>query len=235
VFASFIFAGVLGVTGALVWSVLLNKVRTMKNSLLTTIAFVFVIFGTAEFFGYSGAIAALAFGVTIGNIHLVDPKLLRRFTMLEPISLNEMERTFFSEVVFLLKTFFFVYIGVSITFRSRSWSLYALLVTALVFLFRLLATRLGTERSLPRPDAMRMAVMAPRGLAAAVLASLPLQANLPGGPMIQGVTYMVVLFSIGLTSVLVFLLDKTALRRLFAWIFSGSVEAPAGPEEGIDP
>lgn len=63
--------------------------------------------------------------------------------------------------------------------------------------------------------------MAPKGLAAAVLASLPLQQGVPGGELIQNSTYAVVLFSVILTSLLVFLQDRTPVGRLYRFIFKG--------------
>jgi NhaP-type Na+/H+ or K+/H+ antiporter len=66
-----------------------------------------------------------------------------------------------------------------------------------------------------------MAVMAPKGLAAAVLVSLPLQQGVPGGDLIQSSAYAVVLFSIVLTSILVFMQDKTVLGKFYRTIFSG--------------
>jgi hypothetical protein len=75
--------------------------------------------------------------------------------------------------------------------------------------------------------------MGPKGLAAAVLGSLPLPAKLSRGSMIQAVAYWVVLFSIALTSALVFPPDKTILRRLYEWIFSGFAERGLTPEESL--
>ena len=62
----------------------------------------------------SAAIAALAFGVTIGNIETVRIPIFRTLTAREPVGLNETEKIFFSEVAFLLKTFFFIYLGISL-------------------------------------------------------------------------------------------------------------------------
>ena len=50
--------------------------------------------------------------------------------------------------------------------------------------------------------------MVPKGLAAAVLANLPVQYNLPGGEMIRDLTYSVILTSIILTSILIPVLGK---------------------------
>ncbi len=69
--ASFIVAIFFGVIGAFLWSILLNRFHAIKNAMFTTPAFVFVVFGIVEILGFSGAIAALAFGVTIGNIEAI--------------------------------------------------------------------------------------------------------------------------------------------------------------------
>src|SRR4030042_2054551 len=85
VFSAHLFAGVfkrtaipdvlmlifIGFLSGFLWSILLNKFRTIQNSIFTTPAFVFVVFGIAESMGYSGYIAALAFGITLGNIELL--------------------------------------------------------------------------------------------------------------------------------------------------------------------
>ena len=65
-----------------------------------------------------------------------------------------------------------------------------------------------------------IAIMAPKGLAAVVLATIPLQQGVAGGELIKNVTYGVVLLSIVLTSLLLLLLGKTKLSDLYTWIFS---------------
>ena len=63
----------------------------------------------------------------------------------------------------------------------------------------------------------------PKGLAAVVLASIPLQQQVSGGELIQNITYSVVLLSIVITSFLVLLLDKTRLPDLYGWILTPSL------------
>lgn len=234
ILSSFLLAGLFGITGACAWSILLNKMRTFQNSIFTTPAFVFVIFGMVEMLGYSGAIASLAFGITLGNLELFDLPFLKRYIPHEPIALTETEKIFFSEVVFLLKTFFFVYLGLSIQLTDF-WSVYlGLIITVTIFILRVPTVRISIHKSTPVQDACLMAVMAPRGLAAAVLASIPLQQGIAGGELIQGITYAVVLFSIVLTSLLIILLDKTALSKVFGWIFSGFVQPLPDGLESIE-
>ena len=66
---------------------------------------------------------------------------------------------------------------------------------------------------------MLMIALIPKGLAAAVLASLPLQLGLPDGQIIQGTVYAVIFFSILLCAVLVFVIESRRLDRLAAsWL-----------------
>jgi len=180
--------------------------------------------------GYSGVIAALVFGVGLGNVAWHRALLSRKFPVHAPVGLNEREKAFFAEIVFLLKTFFFVYIGLSIQFNNIWWITFGFTVALLIIIVRVPVVRFGVARAIPISDASRMAAMAPKGLAAAVLASLPLQQGVPGGDLIQNSTYAVVLFSVILTSLLVFLQDISFVGRFYRYIFKGFA-----PDESLPP
>ncbi len=234
ILASFFFASVLGGVGAVVWSSVLSRVRNLQNGMFTTAAFVFLVYGVAEIFGYSGAIASLVFGIGLGNTEWLRGHVSRRTRSLAPVELNEHEKAFFAEIVFLLKTFFFVYIGLSVRFENQWWITFGLLVTLLIFAARIPIVRFGVDPGVGSGDASRMAAMAPKGLAAAVLASLALQQGVEGGEMIQNSTYAVVLFSIVLTSVLVFLQDKTFVGGAYRWVFRRFGVGHAEPQSSRD-
>jgi cell volume regulation protein A len=238
--AAFILAVMLGMVGAFVWSVLLTRMRTLQSSVFTTPAFVFIIYGIVELLNYSGPIAALAFGVTLGNIDVLGPPIMRNVISRKPISLNDYERAFFSEAVFLLRTFFFVYIGISV--RLHDWWLLALgaIITGALFLLRIPIVRISVPRETKPQDASFMATMIPKGLGAAVLASLPAQQGIPGGETIQAIVFSIILCSTMLTTVLTFLVEKTWLARLYNGIFRllGLGRAPrhgAAPVEELTP
>lgn len=218
--AAFILAAMLGVAGAFLWSVLLNRMRTLQNTVFTTPAFVFIIYGIVELLNYSGPIAALMFGITLGNIDVLGPPIMKNVISRKPISLNDNERAFFSEAVFLLRTFFFVYIGISV--RLQDWQLMALGagITGALFLVRIFIVRLSVPRDTPLKDAAFMAAMIPKGLGAAVLASLPAQQGIEGGEIIQSVVFSIILCSTMFTTVLTFLVDKTFVASIYGWIFS---------------
>lgn len=222
VIATLVLAGIAGAAGAFLWSALLLRIRGLENSIFTTPAFVFVLFGVVELLGFSGYVAAAAFGAVLGNIEVFHGiAWMRRYLPAEPISLNETERVFLGEVVFLLKTFFFVYLGVSIQF-TESWITYAAIaLTLLIFFIRVPAAWIGLSRVTPVQDACLVSIMSPKGLAAVVLASIPLERHLPNGDVIQSVTYCVVFMSIVFTSILSFLMERTRLSKLYALVFRG--------------
>ena len=224
--ASFLVAVAFGVIGAFVWSRLLNRIHAIKNSMFTTAAFVFVIFGVVELLGFSGPISALAFGVTIGNMESIRFYVFRKPQADEPIGLSQAERAFFSEVAFLLKTFFFVFLGISLELISGWLIQLALILTILVFILRIPVVKFTVKKTIPIRDASIMAVMVPKGLAAAVLASIPFQQGIIGGELIKNVVYGVVLLSIVMTSLLIIFLDKTKLSDFYGWILSPGLPKP---------
>jgi NhaP-type Na+/H+ or K+/H+ antiporter len=221
IISSFLIASLFGIISGFLWSIFLNKIHNIKNAIFTTPAFAFIIFGMVELLGYSGYIASLAFGITMGNVESFKFPLLKKYIPHNPIALNETEKLFFSEVVFLLKTFFFVYVGLSIKITDVKILYYGIIFTAIIFIIRIPVVRFSISKSTSIQDASLMTVMVPKGLAAAVLASVPLQQGMVGGEFIQDITYAVVLFSIVLTSLLVFLVDKAGLSNFYRWIFSG--------------
>lgn len=215
VLAALIFAAVIGVLGGIGWLLVLGKVRDFPNTISSTLAFVFIVYGLTEMLGFSGAIAALALGITLSNFEKFG---LTRFDRIDRniVPLNEMDLSFYREAVFLLKTYFFVYLGISIHFSAAYLAIVAIIMVLLVFAMRLILTRfVFRAEAYSLRDAAITSMMAPKGLAAAVLAALPLQYGVAGGEVIRDVTYMVVLVSITLTALLVMLYPLPAMQRMY--------------------
>ncbi len=218
VLAALIFAAVIGVVGGIGWLLVLGKVRDFPNTISSTLAYVFIIYGMTEILGFSGAIASLALGITLTNFEEFG---LQRITNVDQklVPLNEMDLTFYREAVFLLKTYFFVYLGISIHFGSSLQAYAAIAMVVTTYLMRLFLTRyLFQGESYNLRDAAITSMMAPKGLAAAVLATLPMEFGVAGGETIRDVTYMVVLFSISLTAFLVMLYPKHYPQVAYSWI-----------------
>ncbi|MDE6630573.1 MAG: cation:proton antiporter [Bacteroidales bacterium] len=222
ILSSFILAGLLGFAGALVWSRIITSIRKLQNSIFTTPAFVFVIYGVTNFLGWSGAIAAMVFGITMANIDTIKNRVLLRIMGGQGHKLNKTEMVFFGELVFLLKTLFFVYIGISIEFSDWKTLLVGLIITFVLFFGRILVARFFSPKTATPFDKTVIAMMIPKGLAAAVLASMPLELGLAGGEFIKNVTYATILFSIMWVSLMILLVDKSrTVRHIFGKLLGG--------------
>jgi potassium/hydrogen antiporter len=228
--SSFLVAIIIGVVAGVWWSSIYHKLKDIKSIFITP-AFVFIVFGFVNLLGFSGAIAALALGLTLGNLYYFKAENILPFlgNNITQVELTPIEKEFFAQLVSLLKTFFFIYIGISIHFGDMNIIYLGALITVIIYLSRIVMVWFTIPRNIPASDAAIVAVMEPKGLAAAVLASLPLQAGIAAGQVIQDVTYIIIFFSILVCSVMVFLLERTAFSGAYCklfWMFGKETNAP---------
>ena len=209
VFSSFVLSIIMGILGAIFWAFILDKVRLIKNSILTTPAFVFIIYGINEWMGYSGAIVALAFGICLANIERIYGSWLKRIIKKEPTQLNNTEKSLFSEITLLLKTFFFIFVGISIQLTELKPIIIGLGITVVIYIMRIFVVRFSILKkyNIPNIDKIYMAVLNPKGLTAAVIATTAAEI-VPHGVAIKNIVFSVILFSIVITSILVPLIEK---------------------------
>jgi NhaP-type Na+/H+ or K+/H+ antiporter len=216
VMSSLVFAAVIGIIGGIGWLVVLGRVRDFPNTISSTLAYVFIVYGLTELLGFSGPIAALALGVALTNfekfgLHRI-PSINRNL-----VPLNEVDLIFYREAVFLLKTYFFVYLGISIHFGEVKLALIAIGIVLLVYIMRIALTRyVFRDESYSLRDVSITSMLAPKGLAAAVLATLPLKYGIVGGEVIRDVTFMVILVSIALTALLVMVFPLSGTHKIYA-------------------
>ncbi|MEO7177171.1 MAG: cation:proton antiporter [Saprospiraceae bacterium] len=224
--SSLVLALAIGFFGGLLWSVLLHESKILRRTRFSTPAFAFIIYGIAELFGFSGPITALTFGVTLGNIYLLRSKLMDRFIIRKSIEMKENEKSFFSEIVFLLRTFFFIYIGLSIRLDDKFSILLGLITTVLLFLIRIPVVGASTPKDTPVFDSAIMCIMIPKGLGAAVLATLPSQRGMPTGDLIQTITFSVILFTTLISTILFFMVERKWIMPVFSLIFRNRRKNP---------
>ncbi|MFN8011877.1 MAG: cation:proton antiporter [Holophagaceae bacterium] len=208
-FLSSLFAAlVIGLAAALFWSLVLGRVQQLAKTSFATEALLLVVAGLTEWLGFSGAIGALAFGIGLRNLdHLLPPSLAKSLR-LNPQGLTETENALLAEAVFILKLFFFVYLGTQIRLNDiRILGMGALVTLALVVIRQ--AFFHGQKALAPEAAERRLvAWLIPKGLATAVVASVPLEMGLPGGAWIRDVAYAVIPISILVTSLGVALLAR---------------------------
>lgn len=206
--------GALGIA----WIVVLKKWLTrMSNSMFTTFALAFIVYGLTNLIGMNGGMAILAFGIATANFHSSHVARKSMAEMAQSLSFNDNDRNFYSEIVFILQTYFFVYVGMSIRFNSGYHLLVGAIFVAFIFATRFLTMSVASKKGMNKRDLRLMRILGPKGLVAAVLASLPLQWAQSSGASaevveacqtIQDVSYATVLFSIIASSVVVIFTEK---------------------------
>ena len=212
--SSLVLALLIGIGGAFLWSFILNKIPSFKSTKFSTPAFLFILYGIAEYLNFSGPLTALSFGISIGNLKYLEPKIIERIAPNQSIVLPKSEKDFFGEMVFLLRTFFFVFIGISIQITHLDWLLWGALITAFLFLVRILTVKLIISKDTPILDKATISIMIPKGLGAAVIATLPIQQGQADGEIIQSLCFSVILFST-IYCVSLFFLIKTEISLPF--------------------
>lgn len=221
--SSLIVASVIGVIGGILWLRVINWIRRFNNTQFASCFCMFVLYGITEMLGFSGAIAALAFGIVMGNARFIARKLYNGYWTVSPVGvLSDAEKTLYKELAFLVKIFFFLYLGISIPFESRSIMAVAACVIVSLFALRPWCALLLTGK-IRAHDKTITAVMLPKGLAAAVLAGLPSQYGMAEGADIQAITFHIVLYSIIITSTLIPLVERTRFGTFLDGIY---VKAP---------
>jgi NhaP-type Na+/H+ or K+/H+ antiporter len=236
VVSSLLMAAFIGVFGGIAWLLVLNKVRQLPDTAFTTLAVVFILYGVADEMGFSGAIAALTFGATLTNYEELP---IRRFAMFRQRELGEIDEkdvAFFMEILFLLKTFFFVYLGASIQFGEARLAGMAALLCAAIYLARAVIVRLlMRHESFAWNHLSLAAVMVPKGLVSAVLAGIAVEAKVPGAESLREFVYMVILVSVSVTAICIPLMERRPFTGIFRWIFAGGVEPAPHADSEVEP
>ena len=218
-FSALVMAVLIGMGGAFLWSFILNKSPKLKLTKFSTPAFLFILYGIAEYLSFSGPLTALSFGIAIGNLKYLEPKFVERLIPNQRIVLPRSERVFFGELIFLLRIFFFIFIGISIRIDRIDWLINGAFITAALIFVRIFLIRIIRPRNEPLMDKATLSIMIPKGLGAAVIATLPMQSGLPDGPIIQAVGFSIILFSTLYCVLLFFLLRTGASLPFYRFVF----------------
>lgn len=210
--SKFLIGGIVGFVVGIVWLFVLQKLHRQPLSYMITLAALFLVAGAVELMGSSGAVAALAFGLSLGNREFVR-RWLTSVTL--RIGTDGHIQQFHMEVSFFVRTFFFVYLGLIFSFDTFTeiHLVAGLLIISIIVLIRWFTTMLTWRiGDLEIEDAVALFGMMPRGLAAAVLATLPAVAL--GWDVDPDLAYLESLF---LNTTLIVILGTTILATIFSF------------------
>jgi cell volume regulation protein A len=186
---SLLVALVVATIAGVLWSRLVGWLGREPLSYMLTLGVTCLLYFVVEEFGGSPAIAVLLFGLLLANMQFiagrVGPRLRELFGIHvkdDQFVLGEFMVNITAELSFLVRTFFFVYLGLLLDFSALSASRAA----SIAVMFGLLLVSRGVGMSIFRRSGASFsagewqAIMAlqPRGLATAVVAFMPLQAGI---------------------------------------------------------
>lgn len=191
---SLLIGGSVAFIAGILWLWALSRLYSQKYYYLLTLGFVFLIMGGVENFHGSGAIAVLIFGLVMANgqtlIGVLSPSWQQRVSKLfhnGQIELHPRITESHSEISFLVRTFFFIYLGVIFRWPGNDFRLWLtiLLVGIAIIISREIAVQLlGWIARVSARNRMLLRAMLPRGLATAVLTAILVldNAQLAGPP-----------------------------------------------------
>ncbi len=173
-------SSVIGIGAGIIWLVLMNKFD-VGNKKIDTLAVLLIVYSTTEFLGGNGALASLFFGLTLKNTYIM--------------SLKFRSDSFYDEITFIIKTFFFVYIGIMIRYDLFSIIVGTIISVALMISRGALPQIFGLNK-IERRD---VGSIFGRGIAAAALAQVAVEAGVSSS--IENIIYIVIIETILLSSV----------------------------------
>ncbi|MFA5412811.1 MAG: cation:proton antiporter [Candidatus Micrarchaeia archaeon] len=166
--SSFSIGGLIGAVLGLIWIALSRKLGGISFSYMLTVAILLFAYLITEYFGASGAIAALMFGIMLGN-HKEIATMLRFKDAAETPNIFRFQ----SEIGFLVRTFYFVYMGTLVSITAGLPVLLGAAVMAGLIVARFVSAKISTFRSDLSQYSKQINIMMPRGLATAVMGSYP--------------------------------------------------------------
>ncbi len=205
-----------GALFAFVWASIKKYASHLTKMKFAGESWALLVYGLAEVCDLNGAMAVLVLGFFLANLNLLPGWLTFTFSK-EPVSYQDM--ALLKEITFLLKTFFFLYLGLLITINNFALLAVGVLIALSIFVTRYLSVTILFRRGLPLLDVLTVTAMGPRGLACAVLATIPIRLGFQGGDKIQQILFSTIPISVFFTAIFIFLCENDRLRRRFAFLF----------------
>lgn len=208
-----------GFAVGVVWAWVLYKIRNEPYTYISTLAILVLTVMVSGLLGGSGVLSALAMGLVIGNFKKISSLLRVKIVSTKFENIREKLTNLQSELTFLIRTFFFVFLGLLYDISLNSVTLGLLFGT--IFLctnlgLRYVAVRLSVARSDMRENAAIMTLMCGQGLAHATLSVIPQEYGIPNAQIYPIVVVTMIILTNIVTTFGPFIVlrsKKTALRR----------------------
>ncbi|MFY9804808.1 MAG: cation:proton antiporter [Candidatus Acidiferrales bacterium] len=183
------------------------SMRDKPHGYTVFLASMLALYGITDLFKGNGAVAVLVASLLVGNASFIVPRLFpgaqgHVFATTETIKVMQ------DQMTFLIKSFFFFLIGLMFPTDLKKIALAAVGVLFLMA-FRIPAVVVSTRRmELGKKDFWFLCAAIPRGLAAGVLATLPMQYGVPGAESLAPVVFAVIVLSVLIFAITFSIVDR---------------------------
>ena len=206
----FCLGAAVGTATGIIWLWLLTRLKGEDYDDILTLAVVFVLYFIVESINGSGVIFALVFGLVLGN-GIRIPKL---FTIRRTVAATEIMKKFHSQISFFIKTFFFIYLGLIMTFNEPRLIILSLILSLLLLFVRylvVLISSLGNRTLLANKGLLT--TMFPRGLSAAVLAQIVVTSGIPDASIYPDIIIPIILITVMISAIGIPVFARRAQRK----------------------
>jgi cell volume regulation protein A len=182
----------IGLGFGFLWLLFLRLLQVSDHAYPITLSALLLLYVAIDQVGGSAALGILTCAVVVGNANLIGTKL----GFGTKLDLSADVRGFNRQVTFIVKSFFFTFMGAML---GPPWGLVALgaLFGVLLLVVRVPAVSVALLGSGLLPGERQMVLVSmPRGMAAGVLATLPVAAGIPGTTDLPNVVFAGALVSI---------------------------------------
>ena len=186
---------ILGFGVGIPWMFFISKLKSAQHSYMLTLGVLFLLFFLATTFGESGALTALVFGLMLGN----KQYFLRKLKIKMPE--NTIDNSLHRQVTFIVRAFFFVFVGLLASFGQIEYVIFGIIAAVAIYIGRIAITHTALVKGFSKLDKRVTSVMIPRGLAAAVLATIPLTMGLQNGEAYPQIIFFIILTSVIITTI----------------------------------
>lgn len=186
---------ILGFGVGIPWMFIFSRLQNARHAYMLTLAILFVLFFLAKSFGGTGALTALIFGLMLGNRHLFAKHL--KIKMPEVSTDN----SFHDQLTFLVRTFFFVFMGLLANFGEIGYLVFGIAMAIAIYFGRVGVTKSSLTKRFSSFDKKITSVMIPRGLAAAVLATVPLTLGVKNADAYPQIVFVIIIATVIITTI----------------------------------
>jgi cell volume regulation protein A len=185
----------LGIGGAagFAWLWVLTFIEGELYDDILTLAVLFLLYLAVETLGGSGVIFALVFGLILGN----GMDFARFLRTKRTIEIHNTMMRFHSQIYFKVKTFFFAYLGLMITFDDPNVIVPSIILSLVLLAVRCIvvpAISIGRRKLLAKTGIL--ATMLPRGLSTAVVAEIVVSSGIPNARLYPEIAIVVIVATV---------------------------------------